>query len=549
MRKKLLFLVAVIFLLMTASADVEWTEGVSKELHRDGKMTEGNYTVEVYNFPAPVEGYKPLGKDEEVPIIDISPFVGVRLYNSTALVEEYTLLEGETQTYNDEARITVETLPERDAKEWINKYYNPVAKIKLQTAKNPFKESHIVINFTSGKEYKPPSLVQLDVEVNNIGSKDAKDVSLDLVINTNFIKKEGILNWQRLNNTDTLKKGEVVVVPITYYTPLLFDEANYTLNVTAESTWLDENRTKTFKTYNATNISIRILPQWDFTVQKSVKEAVHIGDDAIVFLTIQNKGTNDLELEVNDTVPEGFTLISGNLTWKPKIKEGGSWTGNYKIKPPRPMNLNLPPAKATYWTALKNYTRESNSPGLVVSGPNITLGKSLPANGEAGSNLTVTLKLSNTGDRLAIVNLTDRIPDEANLVGGNMSAQLSLWGGESKTIEYVIAFQNNGTFEVPPAEASFYEQPYTTYRGVVATETSEINIMTKAVVTVIAPQQTPMEKIEKAGESLFARLFEIRVFSIPLPVLIVLVFILVAIIFSVRLRQAREREILKRYFK
>ncbi len=552
MRKILIFLAAVIFLFTNASADVEWTEGTTRELHLNEKMTEGNYTVEVHNFPAPVDGYKPIGKDKEAPVIDISPFVGVRLYNSTALVEEYTLLEGKTQTYNDEARITVESLPKGDAKEWINKYYNPVARIKLQTAKNPFKESHIVINFTTGAEYKPPSSIQLDVKVKNNGGEDARDVSLDIKIVTELVKKEGILNWQRLNNTDTLKKGEEMTVPITYYTPLLFDEANYTLNVTAESTWQDINRTKTFKTFNATNLTLKIIPQWDFKIRKSVKETIHISDDIIVSLTIQNTGLNDLEIEVNDTVPEGFTLISGNLTsgnltWKPKIKSGDSWTGIYKIKPPRPLSINLPPAKATYKTTLKNYTKESNNLSLVVSGPNIILNKSFPANGEAGSNLSVTLKLSNTGDRLAVVNLTDRIPDGAYLVSGNVSAQLSLWGGENRTVEYVLAFRSPGTFEVPPAGASFYEHLYTTYRWVAVSGSGEINITAKAVVT--APQETPVETEKAPEESLFTRLFKTRVLSIPLPVLIVLVFILVIIIVSVRRRQAREREILKRYFK
>jgi len=545
MRKILIFLIAIIFLFMNASAQVEWSEGITRELHLGEKMTEGNYTIEVYNFPAPVEGYKPIGK-EEVPAVNIIPFVGVRLYNNTMLVEDWTLLQGDTRTYNDEVRITVESLPKGDAKEWINKYYNPTAKIKLQTGK--FKESYVVITFTTGRECKPPSLIQLDVKVKNTGGEDAMDVSLNIVITTNLTKKEGILNWQRLNNTDTLKKGEEIIVPITYYTPLLFDEQNYMLNVAAESTWQDRNRTKTFKTSNTANFSIRILPQWDFTIQKSVKEAVHIGDDLLVSLTVQNTGLNYLDLEVVDTIPDGFTLLNGNLTWKPKIMKDGWWTESYKIKSPRPASLNLPPAKAIYRTALKNYTMESNSPGIVISGPHIILTKSLPLNGEVGSNLTVTLKVSNTGDRLAIVNLTDRIPKEANLVGGKVSAQLSLWGGEGKTIEYVLAFQNTGTFEVPPAEASFYEHLYITYRGVVTSETRTINITAKPEVT--SPQQTSM-KIEKAAakESLFASLSRIYVFSIPFPVFIVLVFILLTIIIFASYRQARERKILKKYFK
>lgn len=549
MQKILVFLFAIIFLATTAHADVEWLGGVTQEMHLHDKMTAGNYTIEVYNFPAPVEGYKPPMKDEWVPIENVNPFVAVRLYNKTALLDEFTLLEGEAHSYNDEVRITAETLPRGDAKEWINKFYNPTARITLQLSRTSvFGKSRIAINFSMGTEFKPPSLIQLDVKVKNNGGEDAMDPMVKIQVNTSFLKKEGILERQRLNNSDTLRKDEEIIVPITYYAPLLFDSENYSLDVTAEASWMDKNRTQTFKVANTSNITITVLPQWDFIVKKSVKSEVHIGDNITVSLTIENTGINDLELEVMDTIPDGFTLVKGNLTWKPRIKTGNSWTAIYTIKPPHPMSLSLPPANATYRTSLRNYTKESNSPSLLVHGPYITLFKSLPQEAIVGSNITATLIVSNTGDRLAIVNLTDRIPEGAELVDGDINAQLPLFGGEGKTIEYVIVFQNTGTFEVPPAMASFYEQQYTTYRGVVTSEARTINITVKPT-PIASPQKTTVHVESVPEESLYERLSRIYVSSIPITVFAPLILILFTVIAYAISQKVRERKILKKYFR
>lgn len=547
MLKIFIFLIASLFLFLNASADVEWSLGTTAELKIGEKMAEGNYTIEVYNFPAPVEGYTPLGKDEERPVMNVAPFVSLRLYNSTGLVADWTLLQGETRSYGDDVKITVENLPKGDSRVWINKYYDPSARLKFQMSKNIFKESFVVIDFTAGKEYKPTSTIQLYVQVKNIGSEDAADVALDIQVNTGLRKKEGILKWQRLNNTDTLKKGEEITVPVSFYTPLLFDETDFALNVTAESTWQDRNRTKVFKASNTSNFTVRVLPQWDFTIQKSVKKEVHIGDIPVVSLTVQNTGGNDIDLEVVDTVPDGFTLLGGNLTWKPRLKKGDSWTETYRIKPRHPASLSLPPAKSTYRTNLRNYTVESNSPSLLIYGPYIVLDKAFPAEAEAGSNVTVTLKVSNTGDRLAIVNLTDRIPQEARFVYGITTAQLSLQGGESKTFEYVLAFQNTGAFTIPPAEASFYEHLYTTYRGVVTSEARTVNITAKPVAA--APPEILVNIEGAPEESFFARLSGIHIFSIPVYVLVPLVIILSIVIIFIVQQKARERKILKKYFK
>lgn len=549
MQKISILLIATIFLVTSANAEVEWGEGITQELRLGEKMTSGNYTIEIVNFPAPVEGYKPLMKDEEKPAVPIYPFVVVRLYNKTTLVDEWTLFQGDVQTYNDEIKITVESLPKPDAKEWINKYYNPVAKIKLQTGKNPyaFKEPNIVINFTTGREYKPLSSIQLDVKVKNNGGEDAKDVNLNINVITSLVKTDGILYWQRLNNSDILKKNEEIIVPITYYTPLILDSGNYTLNVTAETSWTDINRTKKFKASNTSNFTVTVLQQWDFTVQKSVKKEVHIGDEAFVSITIQNTGLNDIDLDVIDSIPDGFTLLEGNITWKVKINKSDAWTALYKIKPDRPLSISLPAAKAIYRTNLRNYTKESNSPSLLVYGPYVIVEKSLPSEALVNSNVTVTLKVSNTGDRRAVINLTDSIPEGAYLVSGNLGSRLSLKGGDSNTMEYVVLFKNTGVFTLPPAEASFYEHLYIIYRGVVSSEPGIINI-TEPKVTALETTTAPVE-LSAPDESLFSRLSGINVLSIPLTVFIPLVFILFTVLLYTVRQRAIEQRIWKKYFK
>lgn len=528
---------------MNASAQVETEYEKTMELHLGEKMVMGNYTVEVFNFPPPVEGYTPINKNtsigerKEIPAVPVNPFVGVRLYYDTTAVEEWYLIEGENESYNFKAWVTIEKLPEKNAQIWINKYYNPTAKIRINI-KQP-----ILITFDTKPVIKPPSTIEIQAKVKG-SNEDILYPSLNLWIDTKLVKKEGILTWYRLNNSDILKKDEEVKFNITYDTPLISDQENYNVNITAEATWQDINNKKYNQLYT-TNLTILVHPKWNFTIQKLVNNELNIRNDILVTVSIQNTGIGDIELEVNDVLPSNFTLLSGNLTWRPKIKSGDSWVGVYKMKAPYPMTVDMPHVNATYRTALKNYSIESGNSVLNIIGAYIIINKSFPQEWEVNNSMNVTLNVSNKGDRYVIVEFSDVIPEEASLVSGNLSERLLLPSGEKKILNYVIKFQNAGLFEVPAAKALYYDQQLRITAisnvGIINITAAAINTpipvnkslsgnMSEKVSVNVSNPDTMQEKIE--AESLLSGILHYNVTSI-LYAVISIIFVLFIILYAI----------------
>ena len=76
-----------------------------------------------------------------------------------------------------------------------------------------------------------------------------------------------------------------------------------------------------------------------------------------------------------------------------------------------------------------------------------------------GDTTTVTVTVRNTGlDEIRDIRIADSIPSDFTLVSGETDAAYSLLkSNESRTLQYVIKPSQSGTFNLDPAEASYYD--------------------------------------------------------------------------------------------
>jgi len=121
--------------------------------------------------------------------------------------------------------------------------------------------------------------------------------------------------------------------------------------------------------YPLTTLSITKLPS-PHTIEK--------GDTSTITVTVKNtapKGMGELkDIEVTDSCPSGFTLISGDVHAQYQVlKPDESRTLQYVIKPMQSGTFNLEPARVLYYDESgENHTKRSDTATLtVVSSPGL----------------------------------------------------------------------------------------------------------------------------------------------------------------------------------
>jgi hypothetical protein len=165
--KPLPYILLILLCLTPASAydedDLEWGCGNSKELHLGETISNGNYTVEAYNFP--------ISDQNEL------QFVGIKLYKGGGIVSDQMLVEGEDYIHDDEIRITAIEFSVPSSEDWTTDLPEESwAKIKME----PIGVPRFDVEFETDKDeysaYSPP--IEVDLTIRNTGDAEAHDVDI-----------------------------------------------------------------------------------------------------------------------------------------------------------------------------------------------------------------------------------------------------------------------------------------------------------------------------------------------------------------------------------
>jgi len=170
-----------------------------------------------------------------------------------------------------------------------------------------------------------------------------------------------------------------------------------------------------------------------------------------VALYVYNAGLDKKSIHIHDSIPE--ELAAKELDWDIELGPKNSTNLTYYVAPQKPGLYFLPSAKAQ-WNGQSALSRRVK---MTMHMPLISMTKTAV---RANSQTDVKLVISNNGDRPAQVKVSDKMPQEYSLIGGDTAWSGNLEAGGSATISYSL----KGGIEVLPAADATYRDMRGTIR-------------------------------------------------------------------------------------
>ncbi|WMW24912.1 hypothetical protein RE474_12635 [Methanolobus sediminis] len=361
----------------------------------------------------------------------------------------------------------------------LDGYKTPSVKLELYSRGRPsleieFEASEETVQGVdvSSEQYAPGEEKQIDVTIKNTGDAWIENVILEIDTGEmrvrsrgEFEYRDGILkeNLGCLAVDDSIEMNFTVVAPEwdgktspydIYYniyaivTGYDIKEESHEFNGSLNLNCTDpELKVVTELVNEEINMSTWYVKQLDKSTSTTGSIDYEIwGADEYSFLRthVYNMG-----LYAIDNMDVQFSVIPEDIAIS-DIYESGDYSsmdtdGQYylgqKLVPIAPGTYTFDKAVVTASFFGENYSWESASHTLKVHGPHIVVNKKLT---KTDSDYTVSLDLSNDGDRAAWINLTDTIPDDVNYVSGSL--EKSLEGSDLPLSEWdLITMVVNGT--------------------------------------------------------------------------------------------------------
>ena len=416
--------------------DIEWKTSVeSTSLGWGDSVTNGDYKISVDEFDKEGVVFITISKDG----VDKSDILGF----------------GDEFIVDDEIKVTAISV-DPDIDEWSGDMINPTTSIKISRRGLPGFEITIETDEDSYdlKDMSLPSKVTATITVKNNGYAEAKNV--DLIINTSGL---ALYDGDLTHHYYSIEKG-VTTDPVTIKmdVPYLWDATSFSISADAKGYDIKDAE------HNGTGSkSVTIEKKWALIATKTMTENIYMDETAYVTVSMRNAGVCDLNsITVADSIVEGLELkdsVTLQKTISLKAGENTAELFGYTLKPIKPGTYTSPASVAEFTAPNgKNYSISSATPAVEVNGPYITLSKSVNSSNVApGDEVTVTVKVDNTGDRDASVTALDSLPTDASLISGDTGFQEVMKKSSSKSYSYVIRMDAAGDVKLPSATASFID--------------------------------------------------------------------------------------------
>ena len=439
-RKLIIFLLIVISLSATnglayTTDDIEWESSVSStSLGWGDEVTNGDYVIKAEDFTTDKYAY-------------------IKIFKDGLEKQHAPLKAGGTLIADDEIRVYVITV-DPDIDPWTDNMVDPTVSIRIDRRGLPDFEITIETDESSYdlKDISLPSKVTATIKVKNNGDAEAKNV--DFTINTGGLT---LIDGDLTHNYMSILKAEITdPIIVEMEVPELWDEASF--SISADAIGYDIKGDEYTKTESK---SVTIEKKWELIATKTMTEKVYMDETAYVLVSIRNAGVVDLNsITVTDSDFYGLELKDSVTLQKIISLKAGESTNElfeYSLKPLKPGTYTAPAFVAEFTAPNgKKYSVSSATPKIEVNGPHITLTKSVSSsNVTPGTEITVTVKVSNSGDRDASVNASDSIPSGISFVSGETGFQEVIKKSSSKSYSYVIRMNEEGDVKLPPATASF----------------------------------------------------------------------------------------------
>ncbi|MEZ5334428.1 MAG: hypothetical protein R2741_03885 [Methanolobus sp.] len=147
-----------------------------------------------------------------------------------------------------------------------------------------------------------------------------------------------------------------------------------------------------------------------------------------IVINVENRADFQKAVTVTDDLPESFIPNDlENTEWAVAIGPGETQTIVYFASPTEPGDFSFVPATVLWNDGGETYSLVSNEidGNFHVSGSKVVLTKELSSSYMlVGEEITVTIRVSNDGDKDIEASFQEKIPEELSLVSG-----VSTWNG------------------------------------------------------------------------------------------------------------------------
>ena len=434
---------------LTANDSDYWTDVGSAALYMGDTYEVSGYTVKFVDYqPETDQVYISLWRGDDLlneSVLNASCVVNKATYGDCDWLDK----EGCCDCFNWNDEVTIEIYNETgDSPESRNPtdWENPLINIEFWERAKP--EISLEIETNCEAYTARDSEIRTTVTIENDGENDADLKHVDITIDPGDLQAIDDLTRHYTN------------IPVdeeeTFHTKLrvpswVSDLEGEAFEIVIRATGFDEKGVK----YNeSASTEVLVLPRFDLTVRKTVNSHISMDQTVWVRIDLENIGKEDLEIELNDTVPDGFRLCGNESpSWWFNIVPSERVRFSYHIEPVRPGVFEIPGVEAKFVIAGKNVRVWSSSRTITVDGAYIIMNKTAyPTKVSPGDPVTVTLNVRNTGNADAVIDLTDVIPPGASLISGTTTLHATLSGNRTSEIRYTINFSVPGNVTLASPE-------------------------------------------------------------------------------------------------
>ncbi len=245
------------------------------------------------------------------------------------------------------------------------------------------------------------------------------------------------------------------------------------------------------KDYDIVSEEMKITVTGEISVEVIKSSDKHIIDEdgiLTVKTDINNRGDITVtDIQVADSVPPGFVLVSGNLihTFQ-EIKPGESESYEYELKGVKAGKYILNSSSLSYRDNLGRIGKsQSNSVDIVVKSnpPELRVEKTIQNNPiEVESTSSITIKVENIGEGPASeIFVTDTIPPALKLIEGQIEWRAELLPPKSeKTFSYKVMSMDEGNITLPASKVRCSDD-----------EGNEYTALSSSVLLQVLPKEKP----------------------------------------------------------
>jgi hypothetical protein len=121
------------------------------------------------------------------------------------------------------------------------------------------------------------------------------------------------------------------------------------------------------------------------------------------------------------------------------------------MKATKPGTFTIPCARVAFEYRGATYTKLTDTSQIIIHGPDINVTKT--AEILENKSISISVSVRNIGDRATMVYVTDKIPENAGLVSGNLNFEVVAQPDKTYSNDYILRANNN--IDLPPVTVTF----------------------------------------------------------------------------------------------